>query len=194
MTRHFVEGRPMPDHVAGHRALEFCNTKALWGRADENEYLTDHTAAVIWAREHELVTPAEAATLRTVDRPRGRAALGQLRALRKALYYAAIADGPLEPVHDFVARAVARAEYHRDGATQRLQAPMSPTVLVDRVALDVHHLLEDYGTAAVGLCASEACGWVFLDPSHRRRWCSMAICGNRAKAARFRRRQSPDAD
>ncbi|MGH8861125.1 MAG: CGNR zinc finger domain-containing protein, partial [Jatrophihabitantaceae bacterium] len=36
---------------------------------------------------------------------------------------------------------------------------------------------------------SEACGWVFLDQSHRRRWCVMAVCGNRAKAARFRRRR-----
>jgi predicted RNA-binding Zn ribbon-like protein len=190
MTRHIVDGRPMPDHVAGHRALEFCNTKALWGRSDENEYLTDHTAAVIWAREHRLITPAEAASLRGVDGARGRANLGQLRALRASLYYAAIADEPLDPVHAFVARAVSRSRYLRVGAAQRLHAPMSPTVLVDRVALDVHRLLEDYGTSAVGLCASDACGWVFLDPSHRRRWCTMAVCGNRAKAARFRRRQN----
>jgi len=189
MTRHFVDGRPMPDHVAGHRALEFCNTKALWGRPDENEYLTDHTAAVIWAHEHRLVSAAEAAELRAID---GRPALRQLRALRKSLYYAAIADAPLDPVHGFVARAVSRAQYVRDGTALRLQAPMSPTVLVDRVALDVHHLLEEYGTSAVGLCAAEACGWVFLDPSHRRRWCTMAVCGNRAKAARFRRRTRTD--
>jgi predicted RNA-binding Zn ribbon-like protein len=26
---------------------------------------------------------------------------------------------------------------------------------------------------------------VFLDPSHRRRWCIMAVCGNRAKARRY---------
>src|SRR5699024_10403516 len=33
------------------------------------------------------------------------------------------------------------------------------------------------------------CTWLFLDPSptRRRRWCSMAICGNRAKAQRHQR-------
>jgi predicted RNA-binding Zn ribbon-like protein len=28
------------------------------------------------------------------------------------------------------------------------------------------------------------CGWVFADPSGRRRWCSMAWCGNRSKVRR----------
>ena len=79
--------------------------------------------------------------------------------------------------------------YRSDGDVQRLHVPPAPTMLLDRVALDVHRLLEQYGTSAVGLCASQACGWVFLDPSHRRRWCTMAVCGNRAKAANFRRRK-----
>jgi predicted RNA-binding Zn ribbon-like protein len=193
MTRHITDGRPMPDHVAGHRALEFCNTMALWGRPDVHEYLTDHTAAVIWGREHGLLDEDEARLLRSVSPARGRSLLGQLRTLRAGLYYAAVDARPLDPVAGFVARAVARAQYRADGGVQRLDIPAAPTMLVDRVALDVHRLLEQHGTSAVGLCASEACGWVFLDPSHRRRWCTMAVCGNRAKAARFRRRQIPDS-
>jgi predicted RNA-binding Zn ribbon-like protein len=40
------------------------------------------------------------------------------------------------------------------------------------------------------ICANDACRWVFFDasPTGRRRWCSMASCGNRAKAARHRAR------
>ncbi|HEY3607042.1 MAG TPA: CGNR zinc finger domain-containing protein [Pseudonocardiaceae bacterium] len=36
-------------------------------------------------------------------------------------------------------------------------------------------------------CAEDSCGWVFWDTSknHSRRWCSMRICGNRAKARRY---------
>ena len=36
-------------------------------------------------------------------------------------------------------------------------------------------------------CSDEQCGWLFLDRSqgHRRKWCSMQDCGNRAKARRF---------
>jgi predicted RNA-binding Zn ribbon-like protein len=188
VTSHLVDGRPMPDRIAGHRALEFCNTKALWGRPDENEYLTDHRAAVIWARHHDVITPAESKQLVRASPARQRDTLRRLRALRSGLYYAAIADGPLDEVHDFVARAVARSQYVPDGPALRLHVPFGPAVLVDRVALDVHHLLETYGTSAVGLCASEACGWVFLDPAHRRRWCVMAVCGNRAKARRHAQR------
>jgi predicted RNA-binding Zn ribbon-like protein len=40
------------------------------------------------------------------------------------------------------------------------------------------------------LCDSQTCRWVFYDRSrnHSSRWCSMAACGNRSKAKRFRQR------
>jgi predicted RNA-binding Zn ribbon-like protein len=42
----------------------------------------------------------------------------------------------------------------------------------------------------IRICASDTCLWVFYDSSRtgRRRWCDMATCGNRAKAARHRAR------
>ena len=193
MTSHLVEGRPLPNAVAGHRALELCNTKAVGGLASEKEYLTDFTALVLWAREHRLITPAEARWLRAEPAPKQRAALAQARALRATLFRAVTEPGaPLDEVHSFVARAVARASYQREGGRLRLHPPLAPGVIADRAALDAHRLLEEYGPDAVGLCASDACGWVFLDPTHRRRWCVMAICGNRAKARRFAQRQRTD--
>lgn len=195
MTNHPVEGRLLPDHVAGHVALEFCNTKALWGLPTEREYLLDFTVLALWAREHRVLTPAETRAVRgdaLTDRERT-AALRQARELRAALFAAVTAVGVrrtqgLAAVQRFVARAASRASYRDNGATLDLRAPLSPTVIVDRVALAAHRLLEEYGPDAVGLCASQACGWVFLDPSHRRRWCTMAICGNRAKARRYSQR------
>src|SRR6185437_6680981 len=55
-----------------------------------------------------------------------------------------------------------------------------------RVAADARALLLD--PSALRACADPECGWLFLDRSQarRRRWCSMAECGNRAKARRFR--------
>ena len=43
----------------------------------------------------------------------------------------------------------------------------------------------------IKICASDTCQWVFYDGSRtsRRRWCDMATCGNRAKAARHRARE-----
>jgi predicted RNA-binding Zn ribbon-like protein len=42
----------------------------------------------------------------------------------------------------------------------------------------------------VKLCAAETCRWAFLDESRNRSraWCSMDVCGNRAKARAFRAR------
>jgi len=49
-------------------------------------------------------------------------------------------------------------------------------------------------TERIKLCAGEDCGWLFYDASRNltRRWCSMADCGNLAKARRHyaRRRKA----
>jgi predicted RNA-binding Zn ribbon-like protein len=41
-------------------------------------------------------------------------------------------------------------------------------------------------------CREETCGWVFYDGSRNRSssWCSMQVCGGRAKASSYRRRRS----
>ena len=196
MTNHLVEGRPLPDHVAGHLALELCNTKALWGLPTEREYLHEFTDLALWAREHEVLSPAETRAVRgplLSDGERA-TALRQVRTLRAAVF-GTVTAGRVQPpgapeVHRFVARAVGRAGYvPAPGGRLELAVPIGPHAIVDRLALAAHRLLEDYGPDAVGLCASQACGWVFLDPAHRRRWCSMAVCGNRAKARRFLARQ-----
>jgi predicted RNA-binding Zn ribbon-like protein len=39
-------------------------------------------------------------------------------------------------------------------------------------------------------CQNPDCAWLFIDRSrnHSRQWCEMGVCGNRAKASRFRQR------
>ncbi len=51
------------------------------------------------------------------------------------------------------------------------------------------------GVSRVRSCADPRCGRAFVDTTRngRRRWCDMATCGNRAKAARHRRRQAAPA-
>ena len=45
-------------------------------------------------------------------------------------------------------------------------------------------------------CAADDCHWAFYDHTRNRsgRWCSMAVCGNRAKVERFRERARGGAD
>jgi predicted RNA-binding Zn ribbon-like protein len=41
-------------------------------------------------------------------------------------------------------------------------------------------------------CRSDTCQWAFFDAArnHSRQWCDMAVCGNRAKARRYRTRHA----
>jgi hypothetical protein len=45
----------------------------------------------------------------------------------------------------------------------------------------------------VKICPADDCRWAFYDTSrnHSRQWCSMDVCGNRAKARTHRQRISP---
>jgi predicted RNA-binding Zn ribbon-like protein len=66
-----------------------------------------------------------------------------------------------------------------------------PEYLLGPVLLDAADLLTSGKFAKIRQCSDEACGWLFLDRSQagKRRWCSMADCGNRYKARRYYRRQ-----
>ena len=48
----------------------------------------------------------------------------------------------------------------------------------------------------IKVCDNHTCRWVFYDTSRtgRRRWCDMATCGNRAKAARHRAKARTSAE
>jgi predicted RNA-binding Zn ribbon-like protein len=54
------------------------------------------------------------------------------------------------------------------------------------VAADAVDLLRDPARLArLHRCPGRNCGWVFLDTSGRRRWCSMDTCGSREKMRRM---------
>src|SRR5262249_28194881 len=55
------------------------------------------------------------------------------------------------------------------------------------IARSAADLLASPNLPFVRACSSKTCQWLFLDTSkaHRRRWCNMKLCGNRAKAKRF---------
>jgi predicted RNA-binding Zn ribbon-like protein len=80
----------------------------------------------------------------------------------------------------------------RDGGykLERRYVQDDPAIALVPVARDVSHLLATPG-APVRHCAGEGCVRHFYDDSRtrRRRWCEMAICGNRAKAAAFAKRE-----
>jgi predicted RNA-binding Zn ribbon-like protein len=91
--------------------------------------------------------------------------------------------GAEDALNAVLARGVVLRSIH-DQATQERVAFADPSwELAWRAADDYLRLLE-HGRASIRRCEHPACILWFHDPTGRRRWCSMAGCGNRAKAAR----------
>jgi predicted RNA-binding Zn ribbon-like protein len=67
--------------------------------------------------------------------------------------------------------------------TEKNLDTMLPPILQSAVDL----LVSKNDLERVKQCEGDPCGWLFFDTSRNRsrRWCSMADCGNRAKARRF---------
>src|SRR5262249_46977186 len=64
--------------------------------------------------------------------------------------------------------------------------------LLAAIARSAAEIIIEGQPSQVRLCANPSCSLFFYDNSrtHRRRWCSMALCGNRSKVAAFARRHS----
>jgi predicted RNA-binding Zn ribbon-like protein len=64
--------------------------------------------------------------------------------------------------------------------------------LLAAIARSGAEIVTEGAKARIRLCANPACGLFFYDDSrtHRRRWCSMSVCGNRHKVAAFARKHA----
>jgi predicted RNA-binding Zn ribbon-like protein len=126
------------------------------------------------------------------------------RALRLVLHrvFSAIAEGgrPRRPDLEALARDhawaadAARLAPSDDGAWRLTWPAAEPRAVRFAVAVDALALLADPARLArVHRCPGPACGWLFLDTSGRRRWCSMSTCGSRVKMRRlYARRREAD--
>jgi predicted RNA-binding Zn ribbon-like protein len=191
-----VDGLVIPARVAGDPALELCNTRAAWGEPAPKEYLVNYDHLLIWAREVGLVDPGVSETLRRdAQRAPGHAArvLGQVQAFRELLYdYLTGNEDP--KVWDAVASRVESATKSltlvrtADGAQWAINPAVGLRYPLLAIAAAVGDLMTSGDVRDVSVCSGRGCGWLFTNPTGRRRWCSMAICGNRAKARRHAER------
>ena len=175
---------------AGHPALDLLNTAGGATRSRDVERLNSFADVVAFASHVGIVDREEAAELAAIG---SSADVVDLRVQREALhgYLTALVDGrsPLVADRSRVSRDVLAA--HRVAQlSDSLSGPAWIVSAIDsalighRFALATAALLAGPSRAQISRCGR--CSWLFLDPSptRRRRWCSMATCGNRAKAAR----------
>ncbi|MFF6869197.1 CGNR zinc finger domain-containing protein [Streptomyces sp. NPDC012450] len=162
-------------------SLDLLNTRWVEEGA-RRDLLTDVEGLTVWLTANDLEGrfAADAATLR------------RTLAARDAL--AALVDRPGDP--DATARVDTVLGHGRIRATLTAEGPGEEAEFADpawgpgwtaaRAHLDLLRTAPD----RIRACAHEACILHFFDTSRNgtRRWCSMAVCGNRAKASRHHAR------
>jgi predicted RNA-binding Zn ribbon-like protein len=191
----------MPRRLGGLLALDFINTVDPRHAALRREYLPDYAALVEWAAYAGALEPPAADRLRSAASSQASSATAVHRralALREASYRAIAAHlhsrqasaTDLGSVSREIAKARAGQRLEHDGRAFRLGhlAPGQPLdTPLCAVALSMGELLVSVDLGRVRECPGEdGCGWLFLDASRNggRRWCSMQVCGNRAKVRR----------
>ena len=183
---------PSAFFIAGHLALNFINTEM--GSGDSRvECLGDDTQVLAWLQQAG-VSIAEAERLDNDASGSLHAAALALRETAKKLLAARKNAGYENPamLNSFLARShcyqqlrwengqsPACLHHHRISAWADLLVPVAEAIAELVVSGDFN---------LVKQCENPVCTLWFYDrtKSHQRRWCDMALCGNRMKVAAFR--------
>lgn len=183
--------------VGGRLCLDFTNTTSRHPPDPEGEWLHDYAELVWWGLRVEVLRESEAEALfaRALEEPAAaEAVFARAIALREAIYRLVtsvdggeVSAADLEVLNREAAEAgrQLRITPGREGFTWGWECTELDRVIWP-VARDAAELLVSSELARVGGCAGESCDWLYLDTSRNRsrRWCTMADCGNRAKARR----------
>ncbi|MEU3347895.1 CGNR zinc finger domain-containing protein [Streptomyces sp. NPDC006700] len=125
------------------------------------------------------------------------AELGRARELRESLRAVLLAHAGhpphrrVTPLGELLARAPLLVSVDgRDGSATLAPADDGP--LLSRVAAAVAEALVAGTWTRLKACEAATCHWAFYDrsPAGRGRWCSMRVCGARAKMRRYRAKQT----
>jgi len=147
--------------------VAFLNTYDTETDADS---IADQASWEAWSASHDLPPAGAVATALTV---------------RDGLRAVAAGDAPATELTIPVAAGLV------DGRPRTVPLDAAGAILLASVRL------ADAGDwPRIKLCAAETCRWAFLDESRNRSrsWCSMDVCGNRAKARSFRSRARRNID
>lgn len=190
--------------MVGERlCMDFINTVSWRESAEKRRnWFTSYDKLVDWCIHAEVLTEqqAKALLLKAKEKPsEAGEVLKQAIEMREVMYriFKSISKGTsphsldLERLNDSVSQfyQTLRVIHERDHYTLKFMHTeenldiMLPPLLQSAVDL----LVSKNDLERVKQCEGDSCGWLFFDTSRNRsrRWCSMADCGNRAKARRF---------
>jgi predicted RNA-binding Zn ribbon-like protein len=205
--------RPPPFFIGDDLALDFLNSVAApWG--EQIEWLASGGDLIAWLEQAHAVPVSVLAELRRRASPRALDAVAvQARELREwfRTFIFEHAGKPLEPralrelallnqlleedeIYQQIGSSRARdkkdSDAHPAFRWQRKRRWRRPKTLLLPIAEAMGDLVCQKDFTFVRKCEGPTCTLWFVDVSkaHARRWCIMAVCGNRAKAAAHRAR------
>jgi predicted RNA-binding Zn ribbon-like protein len=182
-----------PAMLSDHPALEILNTVSqvdgkLVDSLESDRDVVRWLVRVGWRLEHDLVNLRPSSLLETTR---------ILRETIRTLIEKRKAGKRINPgvLNKFLAEARSQLELVATGNgkldLKRRWERQTPEQILAPLAESAAELLATGDFSLVRRCDNDECVLWFYDrtKSHRRRWCSMATCGNRHKVAAFRKRQ-----
>ena len=184
--------------IAGRLALDFANTSPISRDLSWDEFVS-------FLLDAKLVTPERSAKLRPLllSEPQAvEAILLKILRLREAFraVFGSMVERKafprhwVEPINEILRVTEGHDELVPQEDRWRLQfiaREEGLEWLLAAIARSAADLLVEGYEAPIRRCVNPSCRLFFYDDSrtHRRRWCSMATCGNRHKVATFLRRR-----
>ena len=193
-------------HVGDHLALDFLNTIAA-PKGTPIEQLGNGQDLLDWLTTAGALDPAEreriSKTLRPEELDRVAAQAVDFREWFRGVLEKLKAGGSAVPTSQDVERlnrvlahdaSFQQVELTKELGRARVVACRSwrdPAELLAPIAVAIADLVCGADFDLVRQCENPPCTLWFYDRTkgHRRRWCSQAVCGNRAKVAAFRERK-----
>ena len=185
--------------IGGDPLLDFVNTVHDWTAPEARDYVPTFAEVLRFAEVAGVISAAEAKRLASASTGAELRRLRELRARLERILRALVAGrapalGDLDSLARDGAEAARGSRWWSEKG--RLMRGIDPgetgaaTVRLRLIEAAVALLTSDR-VARMSACPS--CGWFFLDTTKNksRRWCSMAMCGNPAKARAYYRRRRP---
>jgi predicted RNA-binding Zn ribbon-like protein len=177
--------------IGGRLCLDFVNTEVIVD-GQRRDLLASFPDLVTWLKQTNVLEPFQT---RVVSNRRGEVVFRRALDLRAHLREMA-AGRPahaLDSINALLRQAYGYEQIVRShsGFTRQFHLHIDdPVNLLVPIAEDAGDLLCDGDLSLVKKCKNPKCILYFYDTtkSHTRSWCSMAFCGNRAKAAAHYRR------
>lgn len=182
--------------IGDHLAMDMLNTEAhSLGRVVD--YWQSGEDVLAWFQRQALASPAR---METADLADLLAQAKELRALARRLIKGRLEAQPGDPgsLNSYLHAYLSAPHLALDGegkvSLTRIVRAEPLAQLLGQLAEAVAQLLAEGDFGLVKQCAHPECILWFYDrtKAHKRRWCSMASCGNRYKAAQFRKRSGTE--